>query len=87
MNGCGLKVYGLTWFSLKPKSRFIHWKYDAMPSLETNSVSFFRSSNFSMPWSGCASSTCGSFWKIAAMASVGMLRSTASNACSVFALM
>ena len=34
-----------------------------------NSVSFFKSSNFSMPWSGCAISTCGSFWNMAATAS------------------
>ena len=31
--------------------------------------------------------TCGSFWNIAATASVGMFCSTASNDCSVFALM
>ena len=52
-----------------------------------NSVSFLRSSNFSMPWSGCAISTCGSFWNMAATASVGMFCSTASKLCSVFALM
>ena len=37
-----------------------------------------------MPWSGCAISTCGSFWNIAATASVGMFCSTASKLCSVF---
>ena len=58
-----------------------------MPSLEISSVSFFRSSNFSMPWSGCAISTCGSFWNIAATTSVGMFCATASNAWSVLALM
>ena len=56
-----------------------------MPSLETNSVSFFKSSNFLTP--GCAISTCGSFWKLAATTTVGMLCSTASKDCSVLALM
>ena len=58
-----------------------------MPSLETNSVSGFRSSSFFTLASGCASRTCGSFWNIDATATVGMLLSTASKVCSVFAAM
>ena len=58
-----------------------------MPSGETNSVSFFRSANSLTSWSGCAISTCGSFWKMAAMVTVGSFCATASNACSEFALM
>ncbi len=56
-----------------------------MPSLETNSVSFFRSASFSTP--GRAISTCGSFWKLAATATVGMSCATASKDCSELALM
>ena len=37
-----------------------------MPSLETNSVSGFRSSSLVILDSGCVRKTCGSFWKIAA---------------------
>ena len=56
-----------------------------MPSLETNSVSGFRSSSFFTLASGCASRTCGSFWNIEATATVGMLLVTASNVCNEFA--
>ncbi len=56
-----------------------------MPSFETNSVSFLRSSNFFT--AGRAISTCGSFWKLAATAMVGMLCATASKVCSELALM
>ena len=40
-----------------------------------------------MPCPGCAISTCGSFWKIAATGTIGTFCSTASKLCSVFALM
>ena len=56
-----------------------------MPSLETNKVRVFSSSNFLT--SGCAISTCGSFWKLAATATVGMFCATASKDCSELALM
>ena len=49
-------------------------------------MSFFRSSNFSAA-PGWASSTCGSFWKLAATAMVGMFCATASKPCSELALM
>ena len=51
-----------------------------------NSVSFFRSANLSMPSSGCAISTCGSFWNSAATSMVGTFCATASKPCSVLAL-
>ncbi len=58
-----------------------------MPSLETNSVSGFKSSILPTLASGCVSNTCGSFWKIAAIVTTGTLLATASNDISVFAAM
>ena len=58
-----------------------------MPSDEMNSVRFFRSSNLRMFGSGRVTNTCGSFWKIAAIAIVGMFCATASKLCSELALM
>ena len=58
-----------------------------MPSFDTNSVSGFRSSSFVILTSGWVRKTCGSFWKMAATVTSGTLLATASNDCSVFALM
>ncbi len=58
-----------------------------MPSLDTNSVSGFKSSSFVTFDSGWVRKTCGSFWKMAATVTTGTLLATASSDIRVLAAM